>query len=211
MKSQLRLLGGRKLKSPPGEATRPTTGKVREALLNIIGEKIENCNWLDLFSGSGVMSCEAIQKGAKRVLAIEQDKKVAKICQSNLISIVSSLNSTPIIDVFCREVISFLKQGSLHWTKALEKDAKFDIVYLDPPYGSSIYYLVLDELVRGGWITDNSIVICEYSSSIKLEKPNLWIEKDRRVYGSSALLFISPPKNYSFDTDSRLLQKGQEG
>ena len=59
MKTNLRLIGGKRLKSPNNIYTRPTTLRVREALFNILNNKVENCNWLDLFSGTGAISCEA--------------------------------------------------------------------------------------------------------------------------------------------------------
>ena len=92
MKGQLRLLGGRKLDSPRGLMTRPTPARVREAVMNFLGEKIEGCHWLDLCSGSGVMACEALQKGVKRILAIEKQRATAQICKLNLIDVSESKN-----------------------------------------------------------------------------------------------------------------------
>ena len=68
MKTNLRLIGGKRLKSPNNIYTRPTTLRVREALFNILNNKVENCNWLDLFSGTGAISCEAYNHGAKKIL-----------------------------------------------------------------------------------------------------------------------------------------------
>ena len=59
MKTNLRLIGGKKLRSPNNSHTRPTTLRVREAIFNILNNKVENSNWLDLFSGTGSISCEA--------------------------------------------------------------------------------------------------------------------------------------------------------
>ena len=59
MKTNLRLIGGRKLESPRNIDTRPTTLMVREAIFNILKNSVENSNWLDLFSGTGAVSCEA--------------------------------------------------------------------------------------------------------------------------------------------------------
>ena len=59
MKANLRLIGGKKLQSPNNIHTRPTTLRVREAIFNILNNRVENSNWLDLFSGTGAISCEA--------------------------------------------------------------------------------------------------------------------------------------------------------
>ena len=87
MKGKLRLTRGPKIQSPKDLTTRPTSARVREAVMNILGQRILDCNWLDLFSGSGVMGCEALKRGAKNILAIEYDKKTAQICKSNLLLI----------------------------------------------------------------------------------------------------------------------------
>ena len=67
MKTNLRLIGGKKLQSPKNSFTRPTTLRVREAIFNILKNRVENSNWLDLFSGTGAISCEAYNHGAKKI------------------------------------------------------------------------------------------------------------------------------------------------
>ena len=68
MKTNLRLIGGKKLQSPSNIHTRPTTLRVREALFNILSNRVENSNWLDLFSGAGAISCEAYNHGARKII-----------------------------------------------------------------------------------------------------------------------------------------------
>ena len=70
MKGKLKLLSGKRIESPLSKKTRPTSSKVREALINILGNKLKGASWLDLCSGSGAMACEVLQKGVKRVLAL---------------------------------------------------------------------------------------------------------------------------------------------
>ncbi len=190
---QLRLTGGRKLQSPKGIDTRPTSAMVREAVMNILGIRVDGCNWLDLCSGSGAMGCEALQKGARQVLAVEQNKKTAKICKTNLMTIASGENRVNCVEVFCHEVISFLTKGYQEFNKSNGQDNRFDLVYFDPPYKSTIYFSVLEKLLEGNWIKQDSLVICEHSSLIRLKAPEFWIEQDRRVYGSSSLLLLTPP------------------
>ena len=190
MKGKIRLSGGRKLLSPKGLNTRPTTARVREAVTNLIGKRIHGADWLDLFSGSGVMGCEALQNGARRVLAIEQNKKTALICKSNLMTIAADTNKHNCAQVICHEVINFLKAGC---QPSDHPDNRFDLVYLDPPYESNIYSLVLKNLLEGNWLKEDCLVICEHSSAIALRASEPWVEQDRRIYGSSALLLVSPP------------------
>ncbi len=211
MKGGLRLLGGRKLRSPIGQATRPTTSRVREAVMNILSEKLKNSCWLDLFSGSGALSCEALQKGAKRVLAVDNSFEAYKACQANLEVVEKSLGYSVDIKVIKHEVISFLRgetrQKNSPTTNKFPK--RFDLVYLDPPYSSNLYLPVLEALLSGDWVGKNSIVICEHSAKEPLDIPDDWSEADRRIYGESALLLVKPTSSYFVDIDSKHPQKGQ--
>ena len=195
MTGQLRLLSGRKVKSPNSSETRPTTSIVREALINIIGRKSINSSWLDLFSGTGIISCEALQAGAKKVVAIESDRITSKICRSNLILISNEIRSNSQIRAINADSLRWLKVGHAK-QKEKNKNAipsnKFDFVYLDPPYRSNVYSTVLKYLVLGNWINQGSLVICESSSLINIRFSNDWLLQDERAYGKSKLTFLTP-------------------
>ena len=75
--SKLRLSYGRNIKSPYGKKLRPTSSLVREAVMNIVAPKIRQSRWLDLYSGSGALGCEALHRGACKVVAVEKDKNTA--------------------------------------------------------------------------------------------------------------------------------------
>ena len=117
MKGNLKLLGGMKIQSPSGIHTRPTTAKVREAVLNILGSKIYDCNWLDLCSGSGIMGCEALLKGAANVIAVELNKKTALICQENLKTISRHSPNKSHVQLINTDVIKWLKAGFISQKK----------------------------------------------------------------------------------------------
>lgn len=195
MKGHLRVSNGIKLKSPIGYFSRPTTSRVREAVMNIIRYSLQGSNWLDLFSGSGAMGCEALINGASKVLAIEQNRNNSLICKENLIKTVSSLESKgKYFYVLQKEVLSILRKGSKNIKLEDFGEKKgFDLVYIDPPYEQEhIYKEVLSALITGEWLSKESVVICEHSSEIKLEAESPWIEIDKRLYGQSSLLLISP-------------------
>ena len=193
MNRELRIAGGKKLKSPLGISTRPTTSRVREAVMNILQSKLHNCNWLDLFSGSGIMGCEALQKGAKKVIAVEKDKKTAKICKENLVSTAGSLSKNKVVEVIQDDVLRYLEDNSRKKTKdEFDTQIKFDIIYMDPPYEyEDIYIEVLQSLATGCWANQESIVICEHSSKKQIRGPAPWKEIENRVYGSTSLLILT--------------------
>ena len=136
MKTNLRLIGGKKLQSPNNSHTRPTTLRVREAIFNILNNRVENSNWLDLFSGTGAISCEAYNHGASKIIAIEKNKINSKICLKNLLSLQDIDNRKNDIDVICKDVLSWTKPDyeRKYSSKIVDlKNLKFDFVYLDPP------------------------------------------------------------------------------
>ena len=87
----LRLSGGRRLQSPPGDTARPTAARVRQAVLNLLAVEVPGCRWLDLCCGSGVMACEALQRGASEVVAIERDRRVAAVARANLEAVAAGM------------------------------------------------------------------------------------------------------------------------
>ena len=158
------------------------------------------------------MSCEALIRGAKRIVAVEKNKKTAKICKLNLEKIQSTINDDTKVQVLQKEVLAFLRrryQSSSPSISLQTQKQKFDLVYLDPPYNSDLYSKVLFQLLKENWLRENSSVICEHSADINLKTPIPWIEKDRRKYGSTKLLIVSPPKDCSCDTGSKLQPEDQ--
>ena len=112
MKTNLRLIGGRKLHSLNNINTRPTTLMVREAIFNILKNKVAESNWLDLFSGTGSISCEAYNHGAKKIIAVEKNRNNSKICLKNLYSLQNIDNRKNDIDVICKDVLIWTKPNN---------------------------------------------------------------------------------------------------
>ena len=193
MKKKLRLIGGQRIESPNDFETRPTTLRVREAIFNILKKRVENSNWLDLFSGTGAISCEAYNHGARKIVAIEKNKKNSEICLKNLFSMQNIENRKNDIEVIRNDV--------LNWTKPCYERRKsfksvnfnglnFDFVYLDPPYGADYHDLVLNQIFTCDLIKKNSIVICEHSPNLEIKLSPLWEVMDIRDYGQSRLTFL---------------------
>ena len=210
MKGKLKLISGKRIESPFDKKARPTTSKVREAIINIIGSDLEGASWLDLCSGSGVMACEALQKGVKRILAIEKQRETAKICEKNLMDVSKDLNQIFHIEVKCQEMISFLKKGpnnkKLHFNRNYSNfEQNFDFVFLDPPYDSELYELSQEYLFLNQWIKKSSTLICECSSKSVPRIHNGWKLNKLKNYGNTSLLFLTPNQalNYYDDTDSK--------
>ena len=193
MKTNLRLIGGKKLQSPGNIHTRPTTLRVREALFNILNNRVKNSNWLDLFSGTGAISCEAYNHGARKIIAIEKNKNNSKICFKNLLSLHDIDNRKNDIDVICKDVLNWTKPNYERYlsSKVIDlKNLKFDFVYLDPPYDVNFHELVLNQIFNCNFLKKDAIVICEHSPKISIKKSTLWETIDVRNYGQSKLTFL---------------------
>ena len=193
MKANLRLIGGKRLQSPKNTYTRPTTLRVREAIFNILKNRVENSNWLDLFSGTGAISCEAYNHGARKIVAIEKNKNNSKICLENLNSLQNINNRKNDIHVICNDVLRWTKpdyERNLSSKNINLDKLKFDFVYLDPPYDVNFHELVLNQIFKCNFLKKDSIVICEHSPNLFIKKRNLWETKDVRDYGQSRLTFL---------------------
>ena len=197
MKGTLKLISGKRIESPLNQKTRPTSSKVREAIINILGDELNGASWLDLCSGSGSMSCEAIQKGVKKVLAIEKEWQEAKRCKKNLIKISNCVDHSVHIQVICTELILFLKKN----LKSKKIDSiedgitpgkKFDFVFLDPPYESGLYEVSQELLLSKKWVKESSTLICECSSKSMPRIHNGWKLLKEKTYGKTTLLFLIP-------------------
>ena len=193
MKTKLRLIGGKRIQSPNNINTRPTTLRVREAIFNILNNRVENSNWLDLFSGTGAISCEAYNHGARKIIAIEKNKNNSKICLKNLHSLQDIEKRKNDIDVICKDVLNWTKPNYERNLSSKIMDfnkLKFDFVYLDPPYYVNFHELVLNQIFNCNFLKKDSIVICEHSPNLFIKKSTLWETIDIRNYGQSKLTFL---------------------
>ncbi|MFN9175483.1 MAG: 16S rRNA (guanine(966)-N(2))-methyltransferase RsmD [Synechocystis sp.] len=127
----MRIYGNRLLKTLPGPQTRPTTGKVRMALFNIWRSGIEGSSWLDLCAGNGTMGAEALCRGAKTVIGIEQSGKACAMIRDNWQRLAQPDQSWQIL------------RGSVLKLLPTLTGQTFDWIYFDPPYASELYEPVL--------------------------------------------------------------------
>ena len=155
--------------------------------MNLLAAEIPGCAWLDLCSGSGAMACEALHRGASRVVAIEQDRRIAAVARTNLAAVHQGLGDAGIQAsewaVHCREVGSWLAEAN--------QTRSFDLIYADPPYAADLYAEIASGVLAGGWLKPDGSLIWECASSKLPEIPARWCKRDERRYGSSSLLILS--------------------
>lgn len=180
----LRLSGGRRLQSPSGHTARPTPSRVRLALMNILSAELPGCRWLDLCSGSGVMACEALQRGAAVVVAVEQDRRHAAVARANLEAVRAGLTREASVSVHCAEIGRWLRRGT--------QDG-FNLIYADPPYAAGLYPSICSDVAAGGWLKTDGTLLLECASSAVpafSDLPGAWTLRDQRRYGSTTVLLL---------------------
>lgn len=190
--SDLRIIGGkargRRIRSVPGETTRPITDKVREALFNIIGPDIQRSAFLDLFAGTGSVGIEALSRGAEYVCFVDRNRQPIAIIRNNLI--ITGLVECAVVTH--ADAFSLLERPVNHI---------FDYVYIAPPQYKGMWIRALQSLdAHIGWLSEDAWVIVQIHPneymSISEEMPiqNL-VEFDQRHYGSTLLIFYRRSTN----------------
>ena len=177
---------GKILTPPQSKNIRPTLDKVKQALFTKLQFEIPNANVLDLFCGSGALGIEAVSRGAKQVVFVDNNAKSIDLTKKNLASIGFSQNQKTSVKVLLNS-----------YEKALEYLAKqnyvFDIIILDPPYEHTEYYQTALKLIKDkNLLVENGIIVCERLKGIKIEQGyfNLLTTKN---YGTVALDYFSFP------------------
>ena len=150
--------------------TRPTSGLLREALFNICQNYIEGASFLDLFAGSGAMGFEALSRGAKNVVFVDNNKEAIKNIKKNILEF-GFENKTK---VFCYDCIKAIK-------KIVEK---FDIIYIDPPYNKGYSEIILEDI---DLLKKDGFLFLEESTKVKLENFKNLQFVGKKVFGSSTL------------------------
>lgn len=148
------------LKCIEGLATRPTTDRIKETLFNMLQPDIPGCRFLDLFAGSGAIGIEALSRGAREAVFVENQKKAWACIKDNLSFTKLSDHSR----IFLMDAVSALSQ--------LEGEPAFDIIFMDPPYDQGLERQVLSVLSHSSLADSNTTIILEASKNGEID----WIE-----------------------------------
>jgi 16S rRNA (guanine(966)-N(2))-methyltransferase RsmD len=178
----LRIYGNRLIKTLPGQETRPTLARVREALFNIWQGTIADCRWLDLCTGSGSMGAEALCRGANLVIGIERSSRACDVIQQNWEQVVKADQTFQIL------------RGDVVQRLASLAGQQFDRVYFDPPYTSDLYVPVLEAIAHHQLLSPTGELAVEHTPGISFEISDLEICRQKR-YGNTALTFYRPLKS----------------
>jgi len=173
---------GRKLKSVPGDTTRPITDRVKEALFDILAGDVVNSKWWDVFGGTGAVGIEALSRGAVFVRFTDLNRIPVETIKTNLVT--THLDSR-----------AEVKRADAFALLASNPDMGFHYLYIAPPQYQEIWskaLVLLDEHFH--WMTDDGWVIVQIAPKEyrDLHLKNL-VEFDRRKYGTTLLVFYATP------------------
>lgn len=173
--------GGRRLVTPPGDATRPTSDRVREALFSMLEARglLAGARVLDLYAGSGALGLEAASRGAAAVTLVDAARPAVASARRNRAA--TAADGVGPVDVVASDVLRYLRR---------DQGVPADLVLLDPPYalGEDELGTVLVALVEGGWLADGATVVVERGSRTPGPRwpDGLQAEPERR-YGETVL------------------------
>lgn len=178
--------GGRRLRTPVGDATRPTSDRVREALFSALESRLGSLSGLavlDLYAGSGAVGLEAVSRGAAYARLVEHDRRTARLISTNA----ADLGFTDRTAVTARTVAAVV---------AGVADRAYDVVFADPPY--DVPTLAVDEVlvavVAGGWLAPDALVVVERSKRGAAPRWPEGLEPLRpKAYGETTLHWAQRP------------------
>jgi 16S rRNA (guanine966-N2)-methyltransferase len=181
----MRIVGGkfkgRSIAAPAGQATRPTSDRVREAIFNILahgieGFSVEGARVLDLFAGTGALGLEALSRGARFCQFVDDDAAARGLIRRNA------------------DGLGVIGQCKI-WRRDATKlgpcapQPPFDLVFADPPYSRGLGHKALAALVAGGWLAPGAVVVLEEAVKAQVSDVAGLTLLDRRVYGDTQVRF----------------------
>lgn len=163
---------GRDLTSPGDGRVRPTAEQVRDGLMNMLHKDLDKARVLDLFSGTGAIGLEALSRGARYVDFVENGPPSLHSLKANIAAL------------RVRDQTRVFKKDALPFAAYLEPD-RYDITFVDPPYGSRMLDRVIDTWVARRF---SRILVCEHAVTHELPRPY-----DKRIFGETAISIYRQP------------------
>jgi 16S rRNA (guanine(966)-N(2))-methyltransferase RsmD len=180
----MRVIGGKakgqRLKVPKGRTVRPTSGRVKEALFNILPHDLSELKILDLFAGTGNVTIEALSRGAAEAILIDSSQESAKVIRENLRRLRFS-NRTSIWIVPVLRGLRLLAN----------RRESFDLIFLDPPYERNCVERVLKTVGERNLLRSSGTLVVEHSAREVVKSAYGCLAlTDQRNYGGTLLSFF---------------------
>ena len=184
-------LRGRRLAAPRSDAIRPSSDRLRQTLFDILAhahdDAVRDARVLDLFAGTGALGLEAVSRGARHALFVDDGVEARGLIRANI----EALGLTGKTRIFRRDATRIGDIGPMQ---------PFDLAFTDPPYGRKLGEKALSAALSGGWLRPGALVVLEERGDAGIGPiPGLAV-LERRAVGDSQLLFLRvederPPRN----------------
>jgi len=176
-------LGGRNLVAPADTRVRPTSDKVRQAIFNVlahndfgVGFTLEGARVIDLFAGTGALGLEALSRGARYCLFIDDHSESRALIRKNI----EALRLTGVTKIWRRDATDLGE---------ISMDKPFDLAFLDPPYRKNLLAPALASLRSGHWLSPVAIIVAEMAEDEKLSAEG-FVMLDERVYSETRVAIL---------------------
>ncbi|HOH92364.1 MAG TPA: 16S rRNA (guanine(966)-N(2))-methyltransferase RsmD [Anaerolineaceae bacterium] len=181
---------GKRLKTVPGDSTRPITDQVKEALFNILADEVLDIDILDLFGGTGAVGIEALSRGANSVLFLDTSHQAIKVIKDNLQTTKFSQQAT----VIRGDAFAYIQNPSR---------LGYDLIYVAPPQYKDMWEKAMRLLDENPDLLHDDGQIIVQINPIEWSEQNYenFIEFDRRKYGDTELIFFEKPYDDLDDED----------
>lgn len=143
---------GRRLITPSGLATRPTAARLRQTLFDILAPHLPGARFLDACAGSGAIGLEALSRGAARVVLVEPSGPAVAAIRANVAALAAAGGDVQVVRQDARVALPAMADAG----------ARFDVVYLDPPYDSGLYEELLDSVSVSGLLDEDGVAVAEH-------------------------------------------------
>lgn len=178
----MRIVGGackRRSLRVPARGVRPTRGMIREAVFNILGDRIVDAEILDIFAGSGALGIEALSRGAKHCVFIE---KSARVLRANIAGLSFKEQTTVLAGDF-RPALRRLRGRS------------FDVIFADPPYQMNYLQPTIELVAKHALLARDGMIVVEHSSNEEPLIPDGLALHKRRIYGDTTISYVKHRKH----------------
>ena len=171
---------GRQISAARGDNTRPTTDKIKENVFNIMGQFFDGGCVLDLFAGSGNLGIEALSRGMDHAVFIDLDVNAIRVIKENIFRLKLQKRA----EIYRNDAFKALALLS-------KKGARFDLIFLDPPYGKISITELIAMIVTNELLNDDGLIMCEYSKGIEIVYDVSSLkELKHELYGSVEILIL---------------------
>jgi len=182
---------GKNIDARPDKTLRPTSGKVREAVFNILrhgrffkddrfisdgnNELVEGRRVIDIFCGTGALGIEALSRGATHLTLVDQNARTLSVAQKNIENLGEAANTT-----FIRSDSTMLPSATI----------PCKLAFVDPPYGKNLAKPALKSLASAGWLEKGSVIILELGKQDEVESFDNFVKLDERLHNRTRIAIL---------------------